>query len=488
MLFKTNETVIPGRTPWVDFIDADIFRGVPGAASPSVTVFVNSWAGGPHSNTDCRSKTGCWIWNQVQFWIGETLGNGSFVPFTNANGSVSTGAVDYGNYGPSPITHNNSMGIDVAGLGGTQYYTCKTGQDLTAGYNTSGRRIMFAWLMAGASGAFPNTGIHNVSVRALPRDVTLRVNAKGEHEMLQAPVPELQVLRMTDGHLPRTTVVLSAEAGGEKKYPLPFMSNQFELVATFQYADTTPFAFAGIHAVANCTDSDPDSKVAARSSYAAVGIDLLSPSPAGLVVVDRTRSFFTPYNRGGHALPHDMGPDVGFDRPGNDVDCFPFSGTAVECGARCEAHPACLAWTLVQSPSAVGQAPCSAGKPLGRRYCTLKNKIVPIKPSPHATCGLPTRSAPWLRNHTRPGHLLGDVRAGPLPAVNHVDGHVEHRLHAYFDRSTAETFWDNLTAVSARVWPPAQGSNRTALYLRCDRATPCAVTVTIEAWRLSSTE
>ena len=191
VLFKTNETVIPGRTPWVDFIDADIFRGVPGAVSPSVTVFVNSWAGGPHSNAECHTEEGCWIWNQVQYWIGRTLRNGSFVAFTNADGRVNTGAVDYGNYGPSPITPNNSMGIDVAGLGGTQYYTCKTGQDLTGGYNVSGRRIMFAWLMEGLSGAFPKTRVSNISVRALPRDITLRVNGKGDHEMLQAPVSEL---------------------------------------------------------------------------------------------------------------------------------------------------------------------------------------------------------------------------------------------------------------------------------------------------------
>ena len=480
--------MIPGRTPWVDFIDADIFRGVPGASSPSVTVFVNSWAGGPHSNTECQSKTGCWIWNQVQFWVGETLSNGSFVPFTRADGSLNTGAVDYGNYGPSPITTNNSMGIDVAGLGGTQYYTCKTGQDLTHGHGAYGRRIMFAWLMAGASGAFPNTKANNVSVRALPRDITLRVNSKGDHEMLQAPVPELKTLRMTSGHLQRTTVVLSAEAGGQTTHPLPFESNQFELVATFRYASTTAFAFAGVRVMANYTDSDPSGEEAAQYSFAAVGIDMLSPSPGGLVVVDRTHSFFTPYNRAGHALPHDMGPDVGFDRPGNDVDCFAFSGSALECGARCDADAECLAWTLVQLPSAVGPAPCSAGRPLGRRYCTLKNKIAAIKPSQHATCGLPARSAGWLRNHTRPGHLLGDVRAGPLPAVSSADGHVEHRLHAFFDRSTAETFWDNSTTVSARVWPPTQESNRTALYLRCDRATACAVTVTIEAWRLSSTE
>merc|ERR1712032_993577 len=119
-------------------------------------------------------------------------------------------------------------------------------------------------------------------------------------------------------------------------------------------------------------------------------------------------------------------------------------------------------------------------------YCTLKNKIASIKRSPRATCGLPKRSAGWLHNHTRPGYRIGDVRAGPLPPVATTNGFVEHRLHAYCDRSTAETFWDNLTTVSARVWPPTPGSNHTALYLRCARTVACEVTITLEAWRLIS--
>ena len=51
----------------------------------------------------------------MQWWVGNTLKNGSFVPSPGK-----TGAVDYGNYQPSPITANNSMGIDMASNGGTQ--------------------------------------------------------------------------------------------------------------------------------------------------------------------------------------------------------------------------------------------------------------------------------------------------------------------------------------------------------------------------------
>ena len=56
VFFQTNETVVPGRTPWVDFIDADFFQHVPGAADPQLGVFTNMWAGGPHSNTPGGSK------------------------------------------------------------------------------------------------------------------------------------------------------------------------------------------------------------------------------------------------------------------------------------------------------------------------------------------------------------------------------------------------------------------------------------------------
>ena len=127
VFFETNETVVPGRTPWVDFIDADFFQNVPGAADPKTGVFVNSWAGGPHD-----TKPPLTVWNQVQWWVGSLLPNGSFVPTPGK-----TGAVDYGNYEPSPITANNSMGIDVASNGGTQYYTCKTG----AAADGKGRRV-----------------------------------------------------------------------------------------------------------------------------------------------------------------------------------------------------------------------------------------------------------------------------------------------------------------------------------------------------------
>ena len=61
VFFQTNETVVPGRTPWVDFIDADFFQHVPGAADPELGVFINSWAGGPHSNAPHGT-----VWNQVR--------------------------------------------------------------------------------------------------------------------------------------------------------------------------------------------------------------------------------------------------------------------------------------------------------------------------------------------------------------------------------------------------------------------------------------
>ena len=124
------------------------------------------------------------MWNQVQWWVGRTLPNGSFVPLAGK-----TGAVDYGNYQPSPITENNSMGIDVASNGGAQYVTCKSG----AAPDGKGRRVMFSWLAEGLLGATPGTARKNVSTRSLPRDISM----SADNMLLQAPVPELQSLRLS---------------------------------------------------------------------------------------------------------------------------------------------------------------------------------------------------------------------------------------------------------------------------------------------------
>jgi hypothetical protein len=118
-----------------------------------------------------------------------------------------------------------------------------------------------------------------------------------------------------------------------------------------------------------------------------------------------------------------------------------------------------------------------------------------MRPDPRATCGLPERSAGWLKNHTQPppppptplpaeptlaSGAGADIRAGPMPTGR------THQLHAFVDRSTVETFWDNRTTVSAHVWPQHEDSDRLALYLGCGegRADGCEATISIELWKL----
>lgn len=110
------------------------FQNVPGASDAQLGVFINSWAGGPLQNCYHGGHAACTVWNQVQWWVGRTMSNGSFVPTPGKSG-----AIDYGNYEPSPLTPNNSLGIDVASNGGTQYYTSKSG----AAANGKGRRVTF---------------------------------------------------------------------------------------------------------------------------------------------------------------------------------------------------------------------------------------------------------------------------------------------------------------------------------------------------------
>jgi len=103
--------------------------------------------------------------------------------------------------------------------------------------------------------------------------------------------------------------------------------------------------------------------------------------------------------------PNDPGPDKGFDRPGNDYNCFAVNAsfTPADCAAACEADGHCMAWTTIDvSEDAQEQVllPCQHGKPLTSRYCTLKSPVPTVmKPSPSAYTGLPTRS---LHNSSHP--------------------------------------------------------------------------------------
>jgi hypothetical protein len=106
-------------------------------------------------------------------------------------------------------------------------------------------------------------------------------------------------------------------------------------------------------------------------------------------------------------IPHadDPGPDKGFDRPGNDYNCFAVNAsfTPADCAAACEADAHCMAWTTIDVSQDAQEKlvlPCQHGKPLTSRYCTLKSPVpTVIKPSPPAYTGLPSRS---LRNSSHP--------------------------------------------------------------------------------------
>ena len=94
--------------------------------------------------------------------------------------------------------------------------------------------------------------------------------------------------------------------------------------------------------------------------------------------------------------PCDKGPDVGWDRPGNDEHCFSVNDTftATDCASACDRDPKCQAWTLVSKsakhPANAQQLPCSRGLPLTRPYCTLKAPFPDraITRSPTATTGV----------------------------------------------------------------------------------------------------
>ena len=78
-------------------------------------------------------------------------------------------------------------------------------------------------------------------------------------------------------------------------------------------------------------------------------------------------------------LPHDMGPDVGFDRPGNDIDCFGVAGsnaTASFCAAECGNDERCQAYTFIASGPPIERVPCNRDKgALVPPYCTLKSPV-----------------------------------------------------------------------------------------------------------------
>ena len=118
--------------------------------------------------------------------------------------------------------------------------------------------------------------------------------------------------------------------------------------------------------------------------------------------------------------PDDAGPSKGWDRGGNDYNCFAVNSsfTAADCAAACAMDAKCMAWTtigvlsagagagagagaaasdLTELPAAAEmerpEIACDHGKPLTSRYCTLKAPTpTTIHPSPTAFTGLPARA------------------------------------------------------------------------------------------------
>ena len=103
--------------------------------------------------------------------------------------------------------------------------------------------------------------------------------------------------------------------------------------------------------------------------------------------------------------PHDLGPDKGWDRVGNDYDCFGVNASfaVADCAARCESDPKCMAWTTIGVAHELAATDgdrrrllaCNTGhQPLGLHYCTLKAPVPSeLVRSPNAATGLPKRSA-----------------------------------------------------------------------------------------------
>ena len=225
---------------------------------------------------------------------------------------------------------------------------------------------------------------------------------------------------------------------GTRQTVLPFRSTQFEAVAEFAWEASSAPAGIGLR-IAGSDDT------ASPGEYALLGLNITAP-PHGLAVIDRRHAASGRPDTGthhkataagssssvGHSIsvgptaqqppPHDMGPDIGWDRPGGDIRCWNVPGSNMHgnnthnlssCAAACEHEPRCAAWSFVWGSSYVGVAPCSGGKPLRGRYCTLKDQLVGIKASPGVTCGLPVGHSvlshihTHARTHTHDTHLGG---------------------------------------------------------------------------------
>eukprot|EP00935_MAST-01C_sp_MAST-1C-sp1_P002520 g2520.t1 len=192
-------------------------------------------------------------------------------------------------------------------------------------------------------------------------------------------------------------------------------------------ASTLSTTSAGAGASASATRSSTSSSSSSSSGSSVYSV--------GVAVQTTTTSVGC-----GGKQPCDAGPDIGYDRGGNDEHCFSVNDTytAADCAAACEADPVCQAWTLISKPKTTpkpgpqpqpkqrrqhgrrqgtalgaatdvgaasgssGMLPCQKGKPLTVPYCTLKAPFPSelIRPVPQATTGVATRALSNLRNRT----------------------------------------------------------------------------------------
>lgn len=147
--------------------------------------------------------------------------------------------------------------------------------------------------------------------------------------------------------------------------------------------------------------------------------------------------------------PHDLGPDRGWDRPGNDYHCFSVSQnfSVADCAEACTRDVSCAAWTTI-GVSSLGprlgangsplSPECAGGKPLIAPYCTLKRPVPgTLVQNPRASTGLPSRSAGWLKNHSASGSVRGARLCPGWPHYEQAAALVKDRANATPFRSTA---------------------------------------------------
>lgn len=196
---QKSEGVITG-----EFVTAGYFGGVPGDPDGGTTRVVTQNRAGP------------------TYWVGKQANGSKFVPYWDNVGAV--GHYDYGS-----LTMARTLGSDPNQVA------------------INGRRVLVGWIGGGSPAS-----------QSLARDLSL----SSTYELLQAFVPELEVLRMPASFA--TTDFVGTDETAKVGIPHADGSMQLEVVATFEWTGANPTAPFGVSVLngtqtimIDCTGNDP---------------------------------------------------------------------------------------------------------------------------------------------------------------------------------------------------------------------------------------